>query len=368
MKLLYIVNQLNGTTGQERIIAIKTDYFIKEYHYDIVVVALDEEGDVPFFEVNPKIKKYNLPKTKESLFSSLSKMKQVNKILKDENPDVVVVVVDNISGLYIPNFLSNKYKYVYERHNSKSVNYTQDSNSISTKFLNKAKKALLDQGGKAYDKVVLLSDDHIEEWKYLKNIEIISNPLIFYPENYAPLENKRVLAVGRHTHQKGFDFLLKSWLEVVKVHKDWTLDIYGKKDEHSRYVKLAEDYGISQYINFHEPVSNIMDVYLESSIYALSSRFEGFPLVLIETMACGVPAVAFNCPCGVKELITDQEDGFLVEVNDTEAFAKSLMKLIENPKKRKSMGAAARKNILRLSPEEIFPKWKHMFEELIEIN
>ncbi|MDO6759564.1 glycosyltransferase family 4 protein [Tamlana sp. 2_MG-2023] len=364
MKLLYIVNQLNGTTGQERIIAIKTDYFIKEYNYDIVVIALEEEGDKPFFNVNSAIKKYNLSKGKDVLIGGVSKMKQVNKILEDEIPDVVVVVVDNISGLYMPNFLSKKFKYVYERHNSKSVNYTQNSNSIPTQFINKVKKALLDQGGRGYDKVVLLSDDHIEEWKYLKNIEIISNPLIFYPESYASLENKRVLAVGRHTHQKGFDFLIKSWSEVVKTHKDWTLDIYGKKDEYSKYINMAEDYGVSEYINFHEPVSDIMSVYLESSIYALSSRFEGFPLVLIETMACGVPAVAFNCPCGVKELITDGEDGYLVEINDIQNFSQSLIKLIENPTTRKNMGAAARKNILRLSPESIFPKWKKLFEEL----
>lgn len=366
MKLLYIVNQLHGTTGQERIIAIKTDYFIKHFNYEIVVVALEEVENQPFFEINSRVKKYDLPNGKTSVFDGFAKMKQVNRILEDENPDVVIVVVDNISGLYMPTFLSKKFKYVYERHNSKSVNYTQNSDSFKTQFINKAKKALLDKGGRAYDKVVLLSDDHIEEWKYLKHIEIISNPLIFYPEKVADLENKRVLAVGRHTHQKGFDYLLKSWSEVVKVHKDWVLDVYGKKDEQFAYINLAEKYGVSEFVNFHEPVSNIMEVYLESSIYALSSRFEGFPLVLIETMACGVPAVAFNCPCGVKELIKDGEDGFLVDVEDTDTFAKSLINLIENAELRKQMGAAARKNILRLSPEVIFPKWKKMFEELVE--
>ncbi|AUS06684.1 hypothetical protein C1A40_15070 [Tamlana carrageenivorans] len=103
-----------------------------------------------------------------------------------------------------------------------------------------------------------------------------------------------------------------------------------------------------------------MDVYLESSIYALSSRFEG------SYRNHGMwSAVAFNCPCGVKEL-KDGEDGYLVNVNDTTSFAQSLIKLIENPESRKQMGAAARKNILRLSPEVIFPKWKKMFEALVE--
>ncbi|WP_158651383.1 hypothetical protein [Pseudotamlana carrageenivorans] len=121
--------------------------------------------------------------------------------------------------------MNKKFKYVYERHNSKSVNYTQNTQSFKTKFINRAKKALLDKGGQAYDKVVLLSDDHVEEWRYLKHIEIISNPLIFYRDQVAALENKRELAVGRHTHQKGLDDLIKSWAEVVKVHKDWVLDI-----------------------------------------------------------------------------------------------------------------------------------------------
>ncbi|PKQ44623.1 glycosyltransferase family 4 protein [Confluentibacter flavum] len=366
MKLLYIVNQLNGTTGQERIIALKTNYFIKEFGYHIVIIALNEGGKTPFFEFNSALKKYNLPKTKTS-FGYFSKFKEVNKILETENPDVVVVCIDNIIGLYIPHFLNKKFKYVYERHNSKSVNYSQNLNSFATKIINKVKIVLLNNSGKGYDKVVLLSHDHIKEWKYLKTqIEIISNPLIFYPNLYAPLENKRVLAVGRHNHQKGFDYLIESWAEVVKTHKDWKLDIYGKKDGQLKYIKLAEKYDISEYINFYEPVTNIMKVYLESSIYALSSRFEGFPLVLVETMACGVPAVAFNCPCGVKELITNNEDGCLVEVNNTKAFAASLMQLIENPEQRKKMGVQARKNILKLSPDVIFPKWKNMFEALID--
>ncbi|GAA4898810.1 glycosyltransferase family 4 protein [Flaviramulus aquimarinus] len=364
MKLLYIVNQINGTTGQERIIALKSNYFIKHYGYEVTILTLDEVEDTPFFELSEAIKIHNIPKLSNSISHHFSRFKKINEILKAEAPSVVIVCIDNIFGLYLPIFLKKNFQLIYERHNSKRVNYTQNATSIKDKIINIGKKLLL-KGGRRYDTLVLLSDDHIKEWKNLKNLTVISNPLIFYPDEHAKLENKKVLAVGRHTHQKGFDMLLKSWKEVVKTYKDWTLEIYGKKDETLSMLSLAKDYGILDYINFHDPVSNIMDVYMESSIYALSSRFEGFPLVLIETMACGVPAVAFNCPCGVQELITHREDGILVNIDDTDSFAKSLINLMENPQKRKKMGHQARESILRLSPDNIFPKWKNLFETLL---
>ncbi|MFD2725857.1 glycosyltransferase family 4 protein [Hyunsoonleella rubra] len=363
MKLLYVVNQINGTTGLERILAIKANYFIKEFNYDIVMVTLNEVEETPFFDLNESIKIIRLP-NKSNPLSHITQFGKINKILKQESPDTVIICIDNIFGLYLPAFLKKKYTYVYERHNSKRVNLGQGATSFKAKVLNGIKKKLLDRGGKHYDTVVLLSDDHLAEWSHLKNLKVINNPLIFYPETYAKLENKRVLAVGRHTHQKGFDMLMKSWAKVVEKHKDWKLDVYGKKDHDSSYMDLAKAYGITDYVTFHDPVPNIMEVYLESSIYALSSRYEGFPLVLIETMACGVPAVAFNCPCGVKELITHGEDGLHVPVDDTDEFAKSLIYLIENQEIRTKMGAKARKNILRLSPENIFPQWKNLFEQL----
>ncbi len=363
MKLLYVVNQINGTTGLERILAIKTDYFIKQFNYEVVMVTLNEVEDTPFFQLNENLKRIQLP-NKPNPISHFTQFGKINRILKDESPDIVIVCIDNIFGLYLPAFLKKNFTFIYERHNSKRVNLGQGSSSFKSRVLNAIKKRLLNRGGTHYDTIVLLSDDHLEEWKHLKNLEVINNPLIFYPERFAQLENKRVLAVGRHTHQKGFDMLMKSWAKVVEKRKDWTLDVYGKKDDNQSYMALAETYGISDYVTFHDPVPNIMEEYLESSIYALSSRYEGFPLVLIETMACGVPAVAFNCPCGVKELITHNKDGIHVEVDNTDAFAQSLLYLIENQEIRKKMGAQARKNILRLSPEHIFPQWKKLFDQL----
>lgn len=364
MKLVYVVNQINGTTGQERIITLKANYFIENYNYDISIVTLDEVKDRPFFELSESIKIRNIPKHSNSLPQFFSRLKILNRILKEEAPEIVIVCIDDIFGLYLPVFLKNNYKLVYERHNSKLVNYTQNVTSLKDKIINELKKILL-KGGRGYDTVVLLSDDHIEEWNYLNNLSVIGNPLIFYPNKIAPLENKKVLAVGRHTYQKGFDMLLKIWSEVVKTHKDWTLEIYGQQDKALSMQSLAKEYGITEYVKFYDPVSNIMEVYFDASIYVLPSRFEGFPLVLIETMACGVPAVAFNCPNGVKEIITHKVDGALVDVENIGLFSESLIYLMENPEIRKQMGVQAKKNILRLSPENIFPKWKKLFDALI---
>ncbi len=361
MKLLYVVNRINSTSGVERILSLKTDYFIEKFNYEVGIIVINEKDTdiTPFFVYNKNISIFDITKKNKTI---LGKLKSINTIINEFQPTHVIICIDDVSALYFPYFLNKKYLYIYERHNSKMVNFVKTSNSILDKMKDFYKKILLDYGGKRFDQVVVLSKDHSREWSYLKNINIINNPLIFLPDRAAKLENKKVLAVGRHARQKGFDLLLKSWVKVSEKHKDWTLEIYGKKTNSQNMLKLAEAYNIQDSVNFHDPVTNIADVYLESSIYALSSRFEGFPLVLLECMACGVPAVAFKCPCSINELINHNEDGIHVEVGNTDEFAESLMYLIENPEVRVSMGKKAKENIQRLSPEIIYEKWRNLFE------
>ncbi len=113
-------------------------------------------------------------------------------------------------------------------------------------------------------------------------------------------------------------------------------------------------------------VENIIDKYLESSIFVLSSRFEGFGMVITEAMACGVPPVSFDCPCGPKDIIKDGEDGLLVKNGDIEQLADKICFLIANEEIRKEMGKKARINVERFKIEHIAQQWKELFDSLLE--
>ena len=124
-------------------------------------------------------------------------------------------------------------------------------------------------------------------------------------------------------------------------------------------------YGLQEVMIMHDPVSEIKEKYLESSLYIVSSVYEGFPMVILEAMACGLPVVSFDCPHGPRNIIKDGEDGFLVEPQNAQALAKKICLLIENEKLRKQFGEKARKNILRFAPDTVMKKWEELFSSLV---
>lgn len=171
--------------------------------------------------------------------------------------------------------------------------------------------------------------------------------------------------MGRYVPQKGFDRLISAWKTVSERHPDWTLRIYGD-GMRKQLQQQIDALGLSASCILEHSVPNIADKYCDSSILALSSRFEGFGMVIIEAMACGVPPVSFACPCGPRDIIDDGKDGLLVENGDVEGLAEKICYLIENDDVRKEMGRQARKSVERFKMEHITQKWRELFESLIE--
>lgn len=183
--------------------------------------------------------------------------------------------------------------------------------------------------------------------------------------NQSRQENsKRIITAGRLVEQKGYDLLLDAWSKVHQKHPEWILDIYGEGEDKTMLLEKRKNLALENSVLFHPPTLDIYQKYMDSDFYVMSSRFEGFGLVLAEAMSCGIPCVSFDCPHGPSDIIKDYEDGLLVEKENIKELADKICYLIENENVRIKMGHKARENVKRFLPENVMPQWKNLFESL----
>ena len=173
-----------------------------------------------------------------------------------------------------------------------------------------------------------------------------------------------MIFVGRFSHQKDIGSLIRIWEIVNRRHPDWQLNIYGGYgDEQDFFYERIKQKNIN--IVVHEPTSDIIQKYKESSMLIMTSRYEPFGLVLPEAMSCGIPVVSFDCPYGPASIITEGKDGFLIADRDINGFADKICLLIDDVSLRQRMGKAAAISSRRFEALKIMPIWKQLFEKLV---
>jgi glycosyltransferase involved in cell wall biosynthesis len=363
MKLLYITNGINSSGGLERVLSIKASCLAEDYGYEVTILSLNDNHINPFYTFSDKINHVSISVKGNAFQYVKSYIFGLKEIIKLINPDVISVCDDGLKGFFIPKLLFKNTPIIYERHVSKEVELQQDYSFLKKKIV-RSKWALMEYLAKDFDCFIVLTKGNIQEWSKLRNILIIPNPLSFYPDVSSSLQNKKVIAVGRQAYQKGYDLLLQTWQIVHDKCPDWELEIYGKKDLSFNFEELACNLRLEKNIYFLDPEKNIIKKYLDSSIYVMSSRYEGFGMVLIEAMACGVPCVSFDCNYGPSDIIHNNLDGFIVEKENTQALAEKLILLIENENLRLKMGKEAKKSVQRYMPKEIVAEWDILFKKL----
>ena len=214
------------------------------------------------------------------------------------------------------------------------------------------------------DSFVVLTHQDAAHWKALPNLQVIPNFITHIPVEVSHGEHQRVIAVGRYDRVKGFDLLIEAWKQVCQYCSEWHLNIYGagNRDE---YQQIADEMGLKEVVHCNGPVTDIDVEYVSSSLFVLSSRNEGFGLVLVEAMAAGLPVVSFNCPCGPSDIISDGQDGILVENGNIEKLAEAICWMIDHPQERELYGQRARRNAMRFSEEKVMTMWRNLFQTLV---
>ena len=360
MKLLYIVPNINNEGGVARVLSIKANYLVEKLGYEVHILTQNEGFSPLFYSFNSNIIFHDilLKGNFFQFFNSFSK--GLKSKIKAIQPDIIVVCDNGLKAYLIPFILKNKVPLVLEMHSSKFVEERESDKNILTKVAFNCFHALKKTGIKKYDRFVVETSESITEWN-VNNTIVIPNPLWFTSVRSSTLENNKVIAVGRHTYEKGFDRMLQIWKKVIAKHPDWILEIYGKSNESIDLRELAKSLDISKNVVFYEPVRNINEKYLQASFYLMTSRFEGFGMVLIEAMASGLPCVAYDCPCGPRGVLSQKEDGFLIENGNESDYVKAVETLIENVKLRREMGKKAKLSSEKYHIDAIMETWNQLF-------
>lgn len=364
MKLLYITNGVHGSGGLERVLAVKSSYLVEQFNYEITILTLNSEGEELFYDFNSKIEFYNVNAIGYAISYLRSYRKGINSAIHKIKPDVISVCDDGLKGMLFPIFFGKSIPVVYERHVSKQIALKAEQLAWFIKLRAKVIFKLMHIGGSQFNKFVVLTKGNLQEWN-LENLMVIPNPLPFSVAGKSLLDNKSVLAVGKQGYQKSYDRLLQIWAIVSIKYPDWKLEIYGTKQHDNELEKMSRELGVNNSVSFFNPIKDIQEKYKAASIYVMSSRFEGFGMVLIEAMSFGVPCISFNCPHGPADIIKDGEDGYLIENGSIEGFANALIQLIENNQLRITMGTVAKENVTRYDPVKIIPLWDKLFRNLV---
>ena len=216
-----------------------------------------------------------------------------------------------------------------------------------------------------YDRIVVLTEeDKRLHWSSDHRISVIPNPFVFCPVSPSSLQNKTAIAVGRLVYQKNFQSLIRAWAFVHQKHEDWILEIWGDGDLKESLQEQISHNRLDKVVLLKGYTDHLLSKYVESSFLVCSSLFEGLPLMMIEAMCCGLPIISYACPCGPKDLIRENENGFLVQPGDEVMLAKQICLLIENEDLRRRMGASGRKYANEYSIDKITQKWINLFDSL----
>ena len=380
-KIVYCTPALYMAGGVERVLTLKANYFAEHFGYDITIILTEGKDKPLFYPLSDKIKVINLDINFEELWTCsfvkkaivyLKKQRIFKKKLSDElmriRPDITISLLRR--EINFINEIKDGSKKIGELHVNRA-NYRNfeagDSNAIKNLFAKYWMRSLVSHL-KRLDRFVVLTEEDKASWTELDNVEVIPDPLAFEIDKVSPLTNKRVIAVGRYVYQKGFDLLLQAWAKIEKQHPDWELAIYGMGDR-TPYEQVVEELQIERNrCHLNGPTDDIKQEYLNSSLFVFSSRFEGFGMVLIEAMACGLPVISFDCPCGPKNIVRHQEDGLLVPSGDVAKLSDAIHQMLSDDALRHQMASKAIVNVRRFELSEIAERWKDLFETTFNKN
>ena len=376
MKIIYCTHSLCNPGGMERVLVNKVTYLVERLHWDVSIVTTDQKGRPSFYPLPAGVRvtdlgiNYsddNVKSVTGKILGYLQKRRRhkrlLTSLLEREKPDIVVSLYPSESS-FIPDIKDGS-KKVLELHFCKYFRLQYGRKGLLG-IIDKWRTHQDERIVCRFDKFVVLTNEDKEYWGNLHNIEVIPNAAMNMGGHFSDVANHRVIAVGRLDYQKGFDRLIQAWCYIQRDgrYQDWHLDIFGQGEWHEMLENMISERNLNDSIRLNNPTNQIGREYAQSSLIVMTSNYEGFGMVLVEAMACGVPAVAFDCKCGPRDIISDGENGLLVSNGDIPGLAGAMMKLMGDYELRRRMSVKARQVVDTYSEKAVMDKWVRLFTSL----
>ena len=368
MKLLYLMTGISIKGGLERIVFDKINYLVETYDIDVIYFGTND--DKPSYKVNPKVRfhaicginAYSTFSQKTPLF--FKAIKKYRTLIKSIKPDIIINANANLLSWITPLFFKHIPKIIELHQSYEGVrifnNATYGKNSFQSRLLFFLRKTIYPM----YDKIVVLTNKDKIQWGF-KNIIVIPNFTNIKPRVDLDYSKKNIIWVGRLTHQKGCDILIKIWNKFHSINKDWNLILIGNTpDKQSKIKDLITNFSINENGVIYIPATeNIERYYEQASLFISTSRFEGLPLVLVEAATMGFPIIGFDIT-GNNEIVKNGINGELVAPYNIDDFIQTLNKYCTNIELRKKCGKESLKIAKAFSKIEIMKKWENLFKDI----
>lgn len=346
MKVFFLIEQLYNSAGTERIatdvvneLSIKTDW-------DIKFIVLNKNIKTAF-TLNDKVKVVSLS---SKLSSPIKAIRRLRNIIKSERPDYIINVATIMSRISIPaTILTNTKVITWEHFNLYAGSKLGYLWRIFSATLSDITVVLTHRDLNCYPSLIR------------KKLQTIYNFPTEMKGNTSLIKSNVAISVGRLTYQKGFDILLDVWKKVVESGCKWKLYIIGSGEDEVKLKETANKLGLSDNVSFIPNTPNISEYYEEASLYIMTSRYEGLPLVLIEAKQKGLPCISFNCPNGPDEIIRDNKDGYIIDFGDYEGMANAILELTSKREKLKDFSTESIMDVKsRFCKDRIIEQWIDM--------
>ncbi|WP_164522079.1 glycosyltransferase [Halocella sp. SP3-1] len=361
-KILVYIDSMSPAGGIERVISNLTNVWSNKYKVFIIV----KDRPYSFYELDPRISilsldsplRLNMDNQFSRIFNLIRNISfthnKLKKNVKKIDPDII----------YTANPVNSLEICLLERNYSKILIISEHGSKLGyNRIYNFIKKIVYPMAFKISVPTTLDTKLYKEEGLPAVFIPHLST---FRNQEKTVIDNKNILNIGRLTKDKQQLELLMIWNSIVKDSQqgDWKLRIVGRGEEKDRLLTYIKDNNLSNTVEISDPSKNVDVIFKSASIFAFTSRFEGFGMVLLEAMSFGIPCISFDCPSGPRDIIDDGINGYLIEDRNLKKYKKKLLELMNNCELRDRFSNESFMKANSWNNNEILKKWDDIFTSL----